>query len=89
MSRQLLGRLAAGGGHCTMVGTPEQIADKMQRWMEGGGADGFNLMPPTLPGSIEDFIDQVVPLLQARGLFRREYTGSTLRDHLGLTRPVA
>lgn len=87
--RQLLGRLAAGGGHCTMVGTPEQIADKMQRWVEGGGADGFNLMPPTLPGSIDDFIDQVVPLLQARGLFRREYTGSTLRDHLGLSRPAA
>ncbi len=87
--RQLLGRLAAGGGHCTMVGTPERIADEMQRWIEAGGADGFNLMPPSLPDSIEDFIGQVVPVLQARGLFRRDYAGRTLRDHLGLPRPVA
>lgn len=87
--RQLLGRLAAGGGHCTMVGTPEGIADRMQHWIEAGGADGFNLMPPSLPDSIEDFIDHVVPVLQARGLFRRDYTGRTLRDHLGLARPSA
>jgi FMN-dependent oxidoreductase (nitrilotriacetate monooxygenase family) len=87
--RQLLGRLAAGGGHCTMVGTPEHIADRMQHWVGAGGADGFNLMPPSLPDSIEDFIDHVVPVLQARGLFRRDYTGQTLRDHLGLARPAA
>ncbi|MGI3211817.1 LLM class flavin-dependent oxidoreductase [Roseovarius tibetensis] len=87
--RQLLGRLAAGGGHCTMVGTPEQIADRMQHWIEAGGADGFNLMPPSLPDGIEDFIDHVVPVLQARGLFRRDYAGRTLRDHLGLARPSA
>lgn len=85
--RQLLGRLAAGGGHCTMVGTPERIADEMQRWVEQGGADGFNLMPPSLPDSIEDVVEQVVPELQRRGLFRREYQGRTLRDHLGLARP--
>ena len=87
--RQLLGRLAAGGGHCTMVGTPDEIADEMQRWIERRGADGFNLMPPSLPDSIEDFIDHVVPVLQARGLFRRDYAGRTLRDHLGLPRPPA
>jgi alkanesulfonate monooxygenase SsuD/methylene tetrahydromethanopterin reductase-like flavin-dependent oxidoreductase (luciferase family) len=85
--RQLLGRLAAGGGHCTMVGTPEQIADKMEHWFNNQGADGFNLMPPSLPGSIDDFVDQVIPELQARGLFRKEYEGSTLREHLGLERP--
>ena len=85
--RQLLGRLAAGGGHCTMVGTPERIADEMQRWVEQGGADGFNLMPPSLPDSIEDVVEQVVPELQRRGLFRREYQGRTLRAHLGLARP--
>src|SRR5699024_1701554 len=85
--RQLLGRLAAGGGHCTMVGTPEQIADQMEHWFHNEGADGFNLMPPSLPGSIEDFVEQVVPELQRRGLFRTEYAGSTLREHLGLTRP--
>lgn len=85
--RQLLGRLAAGGGHCTMVGTPEQIADRMQEWFQTEGADGFNLMPPSLPGGIEDFVDQVVPVLQKRGLFRREYESTTLRGHLGLQRP--
>lgn len=85
--RQLLGRLAAGGGHCTMVGTPTQIADKMEHWFNNGGADGFNLMPPSLPAGIEDFIEQVVPELQHRGLFRKDYQGSTLRDHLGLARP--
>ena len=80
--RELLGYLAAGGGHATFVGTPEQIADEMQRWVEGGGADGFNLMPPALPAGIEDFVDLVVPVLQERGLFRTEYTGTTLREHL-------
>lgn len=85
--RQLLGRLAAGGGHCTMLGTPEHIADQMEHWFRNQGADGFNLMPPSLPAGIEDFIEQVVPELQRRGLFRTEYTGSTLREHLGLARP--
>ncbi len=85
--RQLLGRLAAGGGHCTMVGTPEQIADNMAQWVRQGGADGFNLMPPALPGSVQDFIDHVIPVLQRRGLFRREYEHATLRGHLGLARP--
>jgi len=85
--RQLLGRLAAGGGHCTMVGTPEQIADRMAQWLHQGGADGFNLMPPSLPQGLDDFVDQVVPLLQARGLFRRDYEARTLRGHLGLARP--
>jgi len=85
--RQLLGRLAAGGGHCTMVGTPEQIADQMETWFRNEGADGFNLMPPALPGGIDDFVDHVVPVLQKRGLFRTEYEHSTLRGHLGLQRP--
>lgn len=80
--RQLLGRLAAGGGHATMVGTPVQVADQMQEWFERGGADGFNLMPPLLPESLEDFVALVVPELQRRGLFRTEYTATTLRGHL-------
>lgn len=87
--RELLGRLAAGGGHCTMVGTPEEIADQMEYWFVNEGADGFNLMPPALPDSLTDFIEQVVPLLQKRGLFRKEYQGSTLREHFGLKRPSA
>ena len=85
--RQLLGRLAAGGGHCTMVGTPAQIADKMELWFRNEGADGFNLMPPSLPAGIEDFVDQVVPELQRRGLFRTDYHSDTLRGHLGLAKP--
>ena len=85
--RQLLGRLAAGGGHCTMVGSPEQIADEMERWWRNDGADGFNLMPPSLPSGIEDFVEHVIPVLQRRGLFRKEYSATTLRGHLGLGRP--
>ncbi|MFQ4149283.1 LLM class flavin-dependent oxidoreductase [Arthrobacter sp. LAPM80] len=81
--RQLLGRLAAGGGHATMVGTPGQVADGIQQWFEQGGADGFNLMPPLLPESLDDFVEMVVPVLQERGLFRTEYTATTLRGHLG------
>lgn len=85
--RQLLGRLAAGGGHCTIVGTPVQIADQMELWFLNEGADGFNLMPPALPYSLNDFVDQVVPELQRRGLFRRDYETDTLRGHLGLAKP--
>lgn len=87
--RQLLGRLAAGGGHCTMVGTPDEIADEMERWFLNEGADGFNLMPPALPDSLDDFVDSVIPILQARGLFRREYDARSLRGHLGLRRPAS
>jgi alkanesulfonate monooxygenase SsuD/methylene tetrahydromethanopterin reductase-like flavin-dependent oxidoreductase (luciferase family) len=83
--RQLLGRLAAGGGHCTIVGTPEAIADQMELWWRNEGADGFNLMPPSLPSSIEDFVEQVVPVLQKRGLFRSDYQTDTLRGHLCLS----
>ncbi|TLM81930.1 LLM class flavin-dependent oxidoreductase [Pseudarthrobacter sp. NamE2] len=87
--RQLLGRLAAGGGHCTMVGTPEQIADQIELWFSSGAADGFNLMPPLLPESLDEFVDRVIPVLQRRGLFRSRYTAETLRGHLGLERPAA
>ncbi|MBG6215185.1 FMN-dependent oxidoreductase (nitrilotriacetate monooxygenase family) [Cryobacterium sp. CAN_C2] len=86
--RQLLGRLAAGGGHCTMLGTPEQIADQIELWFHSGAADGFNLMPPLLPESLDDFIDEVIPVLQRRGLFRTAYTAGTLRGNLGLERPM-
>lgn len=88
MVRQVLGRLAAGGGHCTMIGTPEQVADEIELWFRNEGADGFNLMPPMLPNSLEDFIDNVIPILQQRGLFRTEYQGKTLRSHFGLEQAV-
>ncbi|GAA3697315.1 LLM class flavin-dependent oxidoreductase [Zhihengliuella alba] len=80
--RELLGYLAAGGGHATFVGTPESVADEIERWVDAGAADGFNLMPPALPQGIEDFVDHVVPILQERGRFRRGYAGRTLRSHL-------
>ena len=85
--RQLIERLAGGRGHRVLAGTPEQIADDLERWFTKGAADGFNIMPPTYPGGLEVFVDTVVPLLQERGLFRTEYTGTTLRDHYGLARP--
>jgi alkanesulfonate monooxygenase SsuD/methylene tetrahydromethanopterin reductase-like flavin-dependent oxidoreductase (luciferase family) len=86
--RQLALRVAAGRGHHIVIGTPVEIADRMQQWFEGRAADGFNVMPPFFPEGLEDFTQLVVPILQERGLFRTEYTGSTLRDHLGLTRPA-
>ncbi|MGI9408448.1 MAG: LLM class flavin-dependent oxidoreductase [Hyphomicrobiaceae bacterium] len=85
--RQLLGRLAGARGHYVMAGTPEQVADTMEDWVDIGAADGFNLMPPLLPLMLEVFADEVVPILQRRGRFRTEYQGTTLRDHYGLTRP--
>lgn len=85
---ELIGRLGGGRGHQTFAGTPEQVADRIQEWFEAGAADGFNVMPPYLPGGLEDFVDQVVPILQKRGLFRTEYTGRTLREHYGLERPA-
>lgn len=85
--RDLALRVAAGRGHHIVLGTAEQIADRMQEWFEGKAADGFNVMPPYFPGGLEDFNRQVVPVLQDRGLFRTEYTGSTLRDHLNIARP--
>ncbi len=85
--RQLLHRLAGARGHRVVTGTPEQVADRMQEWFENGAADGFNIMPPWLTGGFDVFADEVVPLLRRRGLFRTEYTGTTLRDHYGLPRP--
>ncbi|MCX4671562.1 LLM class flavin-dependent oxidoreductase [Streptomyces sp. NBC_01381] len=85
--RGLLHRLAGARGHRVIAGTPEQVADQIQEWFEQGAADGFNVMPPWLPGGFDLFADHVVPILRARGLFRTEYTGTTLRDHYGLTRP--
>jgi FMN-dependent oxidoreductase (nitrilotriacetate monooxygenase family) len=82
--RELIIRTAGGRGHFTFAGTPVQIADVMEKWLENGAADGFNLMPPLLPGGLDDFVDKVVPELQNRGIYRTEYTGRTLREHLGL-----
>lgn len=85
--RQLLAKLAGARGHFVFEGTPEQVADLMQEWIDEGVADGFNLMPPVLPEMLDVFIAEVVPILQKRGLFRTAYEGRTLREHFGLTRP--
>jgi len=86
--RQLFHRVAAARGHLLPIGTPLQIAYRLERWFRDGGADGFNVMPPFFPGQFDAFARGVVPILQERGLFRADYTGTTLRDHLGLARPA-
>lgn len=75
------------GGH-VVVGDPNDIADYIQSWFEIGASDGFNIQSAFLTEQLETFVALVVPELQRRGLFRREYDGSTLREHLGLERPV-
>ncbi len=84
--RQLAQRIGGYGG-LSMVGTPKTIADQMEEWLETGASDGFNIMFPYLPEGLDDFVEQVVPELQRRGLFRKEYEGTTLRENLGLPRP--
>jgi FMN-dependent oxidoreductase (nitrilotriacetate monooxygenase family) len=84
--RQLAAKAGSYAG-LAFVGTPASIADEMEQWLEERGSDGFNMMFPYLPQGLDDFVDKVVPELQRRGLFRREYEGTTLRDHLGLPRP--
>ena len=84
--RQLAQRVSGYGG-LKMVGTASEIADTMQDWLETEACDGFNIMFPTVPAGLNDFVDLVVPELQRRGIFRTAYQGTTLRDHLGLARP--
>jgi alkanesulfonate monooxygenase len=86
--RQLYLAIAGARGHRTILGTPEQIADQLEDWFINDGADGFNIMPPYLPGGLDEFVELVIPELQRRGLFRTEYEGRTLRENLGLPRPV-
>ncbi|MFN3892542.1 MAG: LLM class flavin-dependent oxidoreductase [Beijerinckiaceae bacterium] len=85
--RETYSKLVVSKGHRQLIGTPVDIADSFQEWFEGGGADGFNVMPPFMPDGLTDFVDLVVPELQRRGLFRTRYEGAMLRDHLGLPRP--
>ncbi|MYU11098.1 NtaA/DmoA family FMN-dependent monooxygenase [Streptomyces sp. SID8361] len=77
------------GGHRRVVGSPEEIADTIQEWFEAGAADGFNLMPDAFPSGLDDFVDQVVPVLRKRGLFRHEYEEKTLRGRWGFGEPKA
>jgi len=84
--RQLAQRVGGYGG-LAFVGTAKTIADQMEEWLVGRGSDGFNIMFPFLPAGLDDFVDKVVPELQRRGIFRKEYEGTTLRENLGLPRP--
>ncbi len=86
--RQLLARFAGARGHFTFAGTPEQVADLIEDWFHDGAADGFNVMPPLFPTMLDVFAEEVIPILQRRGLFRTEYKGKTLREHYGLDRPA-
>ncbi len=85
--RQLYQRFAGARGQRTVIGTAADIVDQMQEWFDNRGVDGFLIQPSHLPGGLQDFIDLVIPELRERGLFRTEYNGTTLRDHLGLPRP--
>ena len=75
-------------GHVLSIGTPQQVADEMEHWFKDGAADGFNMMPAWLPGSLKDFVEMVIPELQRRGLFRTDYEATTLRGNLGLAKPI-
>jgi FMN-dependent oxidoreductase (nitrilotriacetate monooxygenase family) len=79
---------ATRGGSQSLVGSPTQVADEMERFFTQGAADGFVIAPAYLPAGLDAFLTLVVPILQQRGLFRREYEGPTLRDHLNLPRPA-
>jgi FMN-dependent oxidoreductase (nitrilotriacetate monooxygenase family) len=83
-----LAQYVGGYPGSSFVGTPASIADQMEEWLSTNACDGFNVMFPTVPAGLDEFVDQVVPELQRRGLFRKEYEGTTLREHLGLPRPA-
>jgi N-acetyl-S-(2-succino)cysteine monooxygenase len=85
--RQIYERFAGARGQRTLIGSPIDIADDMEKWFRSYGVDGFLVHPPYLPGGLNDFVDLVIPELQSRGLFRIEYEGATLRENMGLARP--
>ncbi|WP_145145058.1 LLM class flavin-dependent oxidoreductase [Roseomonas gilardii] len=87
MLRDLYNLTAAARGHWVICGTAATIADTLEEWFITGAADGFNILPPYFPWAFDRFVDQVVPELQRRGLYRRDYAGRMLRDHLDLPRP--
>jgi N-acetyl-S-(2-succino)cysteine monooxygenase len=87
--RDLYNITAAARGHWVVCGTPQRIADTLEDWFTTGLADGFIIMPAYFPAAFDDFVNLVVPELQRRGLYRQDYSGPTLRDHLGLEAPSA
>lgn len=85
--RQICNLAAGARGHKIVVGTAQRVADELIAWFEGQAADGFNLMPSHFPEGLDMFVDGVLPILRSRGLFRQDYEGRTLREHLGLPIP--
>lgn len=85
--RQLIHYISDSKGHLMVVGTPDEIANTMVETFDQGAADGFLIIPETLPGGFKDFVDLVIPELRRRGKFRSGYSGRTLRENLGLKRP--
>jgi alkanesulfonate monooxygenase len=84
---QLAKRFAAARGHFFVTGSPTMVVDVLEDWFKTGACDGFNMIPPLYPNSLEDFVNLVVPEMQKRGLYRTRYEGTTLRENLGLARP--
>ena len=85
--RELRDYAAVSSGHRVVYGSPEMVADDLQLWHETGAADGFIIQVTHHPGPLDEFVDRVIPILVQRGLFRRDYEGRMLRDHLCLPRP--
>jgi alkanesulfonate monooxygenase len=83
-----LAQIAGGYGGLALVGTAKMIADQMEEWLYSEACDGFNIMFPWVPAGLDEFVDRVVPELQRRHLFRREYEGKTQRENLALPRPA-
>lgn len=86
--RQLAQHVCGSYGSLELVGTPASIADEMEAWLFDDACDGFNILFPYVPGGLDDVTERLVPELRRRGLFRSEYAGTTLRENLGLPRPV-
>jgi alkanesulfonate monooxygenase SsuD/methylene tetrahydromethanopterin reductase-like flavin-dependent oxidoreductase (luciferase family) len=86
--RQLILRFSVARGHVQAIGSTKKVADLMEQWFVENGADGFNVVPPLLPDGFEDFVRLVIPELQRRGIFRKEYRGGGLRENLRLKRPA-
>ena len=87
--RQIYMRYAGARGNRTVKGTAGKIADEMEDWFLKEAIDGFLIQPPYLPGGLDEFVATVIPELQRRGIFRRSYSGRTLRENLGLPKPVS
>ncbi|MCP3380220.1 LLM class flavin-dependent oxidoreductase [Bradyrhizobium sp. CCGUVB4N] len=86
--RQLIRSVSDSRGHLMIVGTPDEIANAMVQRFDQRAADGFNILPATVPGGLKEFVELVVPELRRRGKFRSKYSGTTLRENLGLERPI-